>query len=117
MSRSIRDYLQDIIEAASAAIEFIRELSFEEFEADKKTTFAVARSLQIIGEAAKKIPDPVRNNYPEIPWKGMAGMRDKVTHEYFGVNLKVVWETIHQDLPLLLDLMPRIIDDLEKGNE
>lgn len=116
MTRSIKDYIQDIIQAVSSAIEFVGDMSFEEFEADKKTTFAVARSLQIIGEAAKKIPDSVRNKYPQIPWKGMTGMRDKVTHEYFGVNLKVVWETIHHDLPPLLDLMSRILDDLEDEN-
>jgi uncharacterized protein with HEPN domain len=58
---------------------------------DKKTIKAVIRSLEVLGEASKKIPDEVRNRYPRIPWKRMAGMRDKLIHEYFGVDLEIVW--------------------------
>jgi uncharacterized protein with HEPN domain len=87
-------------------------MNFAEFEGDKKTIFAATRAIQIIGEAAKKIPDSIKAQYPEIPWKGMTGMRDKVTHEYFGVNLDVLWDTIQQDLPKVKDLMPEVLVNL-----
>ncbi len=110
--RGIGDYLQDILDAVNAAIEFVEGMTFAEFEGDKKTIFAATRAIQIIGEAAKKIPDSIKAQYPEIPWKGMTGMRDKVTHEYFGVNLDVLWDTIQQDLPKVKDLMPEVLVNL-----
>jgi uncharacterized protein with HEPN domain len=110
--RAIGDYLQDILDAVNAAIEFVEGMTFAEFEGDKKTIFAATRAIQIIGEAAKKIPDSIKAQYPEIPWKGMTGMRDKVTHEYFGVNLDVLWDTIQQDLPKVKDLMPEVLVNL-----
>jgi uncharacterized protein with HEPN domain len=76
-------------------------MTFDEFQSDTKTAFAVIRALEIISEATKNIPEPIREQYPEIPWKGCAGVRDKLIHAYFGVNLEVVWETIQQDLPQL----------------
>ncbi|MGB3534807.1 MAG: DUF86 domain-containing protein [Microcoleaceae cyanobacterium] len=111
ISRKVGDYLEDILEALESAIEFIEGMGWEEFEQDKKTIFAVTRAIQILGEAAKKVPDSVRSQYPEIPWRAMAGMRDKVTHEYFGVDLRVLWDTVQQDLPPLVGLMQRVIDE------
>jgi len=77
-----------------------------------KTVFAVVRALEIVGEAVKKIPQSIRKNYPEIPWKDMAGMRDKVVHEYFGVKLERVWETIQSDIPSIKPLFEKIRKDL-----
>ena len=70
------------------------------------------RCLEIIGEAAKNIPQPIRKQYPEIPWKEMAGMRDKVIHFYFGVKFKTVWTTAKKDIPKLKPLMLKIKEDL-----
>ncbi len=112
--RRIGDYLQDILDASDDAINFVEGMTFAEFEKDRKTIFAATRAIQIIGEAAKKIPESLKAKYPAIPWKAMAGMRDKVTHEYFGVNLKVLWDTIEQDLPTLKVLMPRVLENLEE---
>jgi uncharacterized protein with HEPN domain len=112
MQRAIGDYIQDILDAIDAAIQFVEGMTFAEFEGDKKTIFAATRAIQIIGEAAKKIPDSIRVQYPEIPWKGMTGMRDKVTHEYFGVKLNVLWDTIEQDLPKVKELMLRVLANL-----
>lgn len=80
-------------------------MTFEQFSQDDKTAYAVVRALEIIGEATKKIPDAVRDQYPQIPWREMAGMRDKLIHDYFGVNLGVVWKTVQEDLPLLQKAM------------
>jgi len=114
MKREIGDYVQDITEAMDKAIDFLESMSYDEFTQDDKTTFAVVRTLEIIGEAVKNIPDEVRKNYPEIPWKGMARMRDKVIHEYFGVNLKLVWETAKERIPKIKPLFEEISKDLEK---
>ena len=80
MKREIVDYLQDIIDAMDAAEEFTSDMEYDEFAADKKTVYAVIRSMEIIGEAVKNIPGDERKKYPGIPWRAMAGMRDKVIH-------------------------------------
>jgi uncharacterized protein with HEPN domain len=109
--RDIRDYLQDIIIAIDLAQSFIANTTFEAFQTDFKTSFAVIRALEIIGEATKNIPVPIREQYPAIPWKGFAGMRDKLIHAYFGVNLEVVWDTVQQDLPQLRPVIEQILQD------
>ncbi len=102
INRDIRDSINDIRS-------FVLNMNYEDFEADRKTVNAVIRSLEIIGEAAKKIPTEVRVQYPQIPWNEIAGMRDKLIHEYFGVDLEIVWETIQSDLTDL----ENIIDHFE----
>jgi uncharacterized protein with HEPN domain len=101
MKREFLDYVEDVIEAMSNSEEFVRGMEYEEFKRDQKTIYAVVRALEIIGEAVRKIPASVRNRYPEIPWKNMAGMRDKLIHEYFGVNLRIVWDAVQKDIPPL----------------
>ena len=97
--RNYQEYFNDIRDAIVKAQSFVAEMTFEEFSQDDKTAYAVVRALEIIGEATKKIPEDVREQYPHIPWREMAGMRDKLIHDYFGVNLHVVWKTVQEDLP------------------
>ncbi len=105
------DYLADILDAIGKVTRFIEGMTFEEFAQDDKTAFAVVRGLEIIGEATKQIPSSVRDSHPEIPWREMAGMRDKLTHGYFGVNLTVVWKTATEDLPNLEPAIRRLLSE------
>lgn len=106
--RDCTDYVQDIIAAIDDVVDFTLGLSFDRFEDDRKTVNAVIRSIEIIGEAAKHVSQEVRAQFPKVPWKRMAGMRDKVSHEYFGVDLEIVWQTVTQDLPALRPLMEEV---------
>ncbi len=75
--------------------------------------YAVRLALEIIGEAVKKIPRTARERYPQVPWREVAGMRDKLAHEYFGVNLQRVWQTVQDDLPILEITVGQMLADLE----
>lgn len=92
-------------------------MDFAQFAGDEKTVFAVIRALEIVGEAAKKVPKSIRSRYPAVPWREAGGMRDKLTHDYFGVNLEVVWKTIKEDLPDLQSAVAGLLADMseEKG--
>ena len=99
MKRDSRLYLDDIFDAIEKIEDYVEGLSFEEFSADSKTVDAIVRNFEIIGEATKRIPLETKEKYPQIPWKMMAGTRDKLIHEYFGVNLQTLWKAVKEDLP------------------
>lgn len=96
-------YLQDILDAVEAIRSFVNEMDFAQFCEDDKTSSAVIRKFEIIGEAAKNIPLNIRQCNPHIPWSEMAGMRDKLIHAYFGVDYQLVWQTIKNRLPGIYD--------------
>jgi uncharacterized protein with HEPN domain len=92
-------YLKDILAAIESIEGFIARMDLDTFQDDDKTNSAVMRKLEIIGEAVNQIPDEIRQEYAQIPWKEMAGMRDKLIHFYFGVDYHLVWKTITERLP------------------
>lgn len=112
MKRNVRVYINDIHNNMRKAVDYIGQLDYEAFCADDRTNYAVIRCLEIIGEASKNIPDSIRNSYPEIPWRSMAGMRDKVIHDYFGVQLKAVWKAVKEDIPGLIDKIENICQSI-----
>jgi len=102
-------YLLDILLAARKALRFVEDLSWEEFEQSDLHQNAVIRSLEIIGEAARLVSKQTRDAHPEIPWSQMIGMRNRLIHEYFRVDLATVWETIQKDLPALITLLEPLV--------
>lgn len=111
--RELGDYIQDILDAIVEIKEFIQGMRFENFAKEKKAINAVVRSLEVIGEATKKIPEDLRERYPQIPWRRMAGMRDKLIHEYFGIDLEIIWEVINNELPPVKPMIQRVLKDIE----
>jgi len=110
MKKEYLDYIEDIINSIKNIENFTEGMDFEIFEKDEKTSHAVIRALEIIGEAARNIPEEIRKKYPKVPLRDAVGMRDKLIHEYFGVNKKVVWNTIKNDLPILKEGALEILD-------
>lgn len=101
VKRDTRLYILDIWDSILAIEEYTRGLTEEGFCSNRLVQDGVVRRIEIIGEAVKNLDEKFRDNYPDIPWKGMARMRDKIAHEYFGVDLRRVWEVVKRDLPEL----------------
>ncbi|MBC8416486.1 MAG: DUF86 domain-containing protein [Candidatus Cloacimonetes bacterium] len=109
IQRTYQDFFEDILEAIIDISNFIDDLVFDEFTKDKKTINAVIRSLEIIGEASKKVSQEIKDNNQNIPWKEMAGMRDKIIHGYFDLDLVTIWETVKNDIPPLKPLFENLL--------
>jgi len=114
MSKNHLRYLKDIIKALKSIETFVEEMNFEGFRQDDKTMSAVIRKFEIIGEATKNISNNIRDQYSQIPWKEMAGMRDRLIHGYSDVDLNLVWETIQKRLPELKSEIQNILKEEEK---
>ena len=111
--RSALDYPRDIQDAIDNIVGFTAGVSYTEFLSDAKTQYAVVRGLEIIGEASKRIPVDIRKEWSAVPWREMAGMRDKLTHQYFGIDHEVIWKTIQKDVHELRPMIAEIIKVLE----
>jgi len=114
MKRKSSLYIKDIIDAITKIEEFIKGITYQEFVNDDKTSSAVIRKIEIIGEAVKQISEDVRNRFTEIPWSSMAKMRDKIIHFYHRVDYEVVWKTAKEDLPTLKTRLQEIYSMLEQ---
>jgi uncharacterized protein with HEPN domain len=111
MTRDPQLYLQDILDSIGKIKRYTADLSFDEFVSNDMVMDAVTRNLEIIGEAAARIPDNIRLYYPNVPWYEMKGMRNIVAHEYFGVDPKIVWKTVQHSLPELSIMIKDIITE------
>ena len=114
MSEKLLIYLRDINKAIRSIENFIEGLDYKQFLVDDKTSSAVIRKFEIIGEATKKIPESLRKQHPQVAWKDMAGMRDKLIHAYSEVDLNLVWLTIHNRLPELKSTIEKILENLNQ---
>ncbi len=114
MQLEIQKYLFDIQTSIDSINEYLGDKrDFNHYQNNKLLRRGIERELEIIGEAVKKIPDEVKNEYKNVPWKEIVGMRDKLIHNYFGVNLEVVWKTITEDFPSVKDVFNDIYNKLE----
>lgn len=111
MSYEFLDYLEDILDAMQKAQAMLEDVTFEEFETDYQINFAVVRALEIVGEATKRLPTSLREQYPEIPWMDMEGMRDRIIHGYDTVNLHLVWDTVKNRIPDVKPKIQQVLDD------
>lgn len=111
--KNYRLYLKDILDAMEAIERFVEGMEFEDFKRDDKTSSAVIRKFEIIGEATKNLPDSIKEKYTSIPWREMAGMRDRLIHFYFGIKYDLVWKTIKEVIPQVKPLIRKILVDLE----
>lgn len=111
MKEDFLDFVNDALDAMTHAESFVAGMEYDAFSKDTKTIFAVIRALEIVGEAVKRIPENIREQYPQISWKAIAGMRDKLIHGYGNVNLNLVWETTTKKIPKTKPLFQKIIKD------
>lgn len=109
MSLDLIKYVEHILEEIEYLEKTSADLSYNGFLRDSTLTRAFARSLEIIGEASKKVPISFRKKYPEVEWKSMAGMRDKLIHDYFGVDFELIWDVVKNHLPTLKEKLKKLI--------
>ena len=107
-------FVEDILESIELIESYVANMNFDNFKNDRKTIDAVVRNLEIIGEAARNISDEIKNKYQNVDWKGMIGLRNRIAHGYFGINLTIIWEILKQELPPLKEKMKQI-KELEGG--
>jgi uncharacterized protein with HEPN domain len=109
MPRDYKVYLEDMLEAIQKIHRYMKGISFEDFAQDEKTVDAVVRNLEILGEAVKQIPDSLRLEYPQVDWSRIAGLRDILIHQYFGIDLTIVWDIVENKLPALEPQISQIL--------
>lgn len=107
--RPVELLLDDILQAIGRIEQYIKDLSFDAFSEDQKSVDAVVRNLEIIGEAANRLPDEFKERYSEIEWYKVVGLRHRIVHEYFGIDLQIIWQILHKDLLELRDALSQII--------
>ncbi|MCZ7395324.1 MAG: DUF86 domain-containing protein [Candidatus Methanoperedens sp.] len=113
MNRDYKLFVKDILDAIDKIDEFIGKMEYGEFIKDDKTATAVVKKIEIIGEAIKNIPRDVRAKYNSIPWRDIVGMRNKITHNYFGIDYEIVWKVVKEKLPALKIQVEQVLKEMD----
>ncbi len=103
-----------MLDCMNKILEYVNGYEYDQFSNDEKTIDAVVRNIEIIGEAAKHLSDNIKNRDPQIPWKAIVGMRDKLAHDYFGVDVLFVWNTVKADIPFLKEKVSVLLDRIDE---
>jgi len=111
--RDVRLFLYDILECIEKIEKYTKDMDFDDFVKDDLVVDAVIRNLEVIGEAVKNVPEEIRSKYPDIPWKKIVGFRNIVIHEYFGVDLSIVWTVVKKHLKDLKPKIENVLKDIE----
>ena len=109
MRRDQAAYLLDMLVAARDAIEFVEDVSYQTFAMDRRTQLSVVKSIEIIGEAASRIDREIRQQHSTIPWQEIVGMRNRLVHGYFDIDLRLVWDTVQDDIPELITRLESMV--------
>lgn len=110
MNQDVLDYLEDILDNMQKAERFVANVTFQQFEQDDRINYAVLRALEVVGEATKRLPQEFRAQHPDVPWREMAGMRDRIIHGYDVVNLRIVWETVQRRIPQVTPQIEQLVE-------
>jgi len=117
MKRINIDYIQDILDSIHTIEKYVpQNISYEDFIQDERNYHTVIRMFEIIGEACNKISDDIKEKYPEIPWRDIIGMRNKIIHQYFGVNPVIIWKAALEDVPEFKNFMAKLMNEIEDEN-
>jgi uncharacterized protein with HEPN domain len=109
MTEADKNRVRHMLDAAREAGEFARGLTIQDLRADRKLSLAIVRCLEIIGEAASRVSDQTRKDFPEVPWQDIVGMRNRLIHAYFDIDHDIIGHTVHNDLPLLIPMLEAIL--------
>jgi len=115
IERSYILYLEDMLDSMKRIQTYIEGLDYEEFHKNSLVSDAVIRNFEVLGEASKNVPEEIKAKYPDIPWKEMYGLRNLVTHAYFGVDYEILWEIAKNHLPANRTELKKIIEHVKKG--
>ena len=110
--RSLKLLVEDIWESIEKIERYVEGMTQDNFQSDEKTTDAVVRNLEIIGEAAARLPEDFTNRHAEIEWIKIIGLRNRIVHEYFGVDLQIIWQILKKDLPVFKESLKNIRSEL-----
>lgn len=113
MKRDYKLFITDIISSMDDIEEFIGDMDVEQLKKDKKTSNAIIRKFEIMGEAAKNVPDEIKNKFSNIPWKSITGMRDRLIHAYFEVDYNLVWSAVKSDIPIFKPKLKKVLKEFE----
>ncbi len=115
MTLEFLDYVEDILDAMGKAEILLQDVAYDEFAEDFRINFAVVRALEIVGEATKRLPMSLREEYPGIPWRGMAGLRDRIVHGYDTVDMEILWAVVKNEIPRIRPQLQQILSDHSVG--